>query len=126
MSNSAVSSVEHVSDEDSTETVFYPHLQTFNEFLNSRLDRVRRLSQEEKFCPVCQETSPDHMISVIDGCKHAFCFECISFWMDVSNKCPVCKKPFEQIERVNKITTLMPDGQVVLVDADNYKFKISS
>ncbi len=34
-------------------------------------------------------------------CGHLFCFNCIRAWAQEVNKCPLCKKKFNVIKKVN-------------------------
>lgn len=36
-----------------------------------------------------------------DNCIHIFCSSCIELWKKDSNKCPVCRKAFTTIKKVN-------------------------
>lgn len=43
----------------------------------------------DNICPICLDCCSD--ITTIDGCKHLFCFSCITSWAKITNKCPLCK-----------------------------------
>jgi hypothetical protein len=53
-------------------------------------------------CCICLDLSSKKDLSMINGCKHKFCFECIEKWSDRENTCPLCKERFGKIERVYK------------------------
>jgi len=42
-------------------------------------------------CPICDENLSD----VQTGCKHLFCEDCITTWLDKSNTCPYCREEIE-------------------------------
>lgn len=42
------------------------------------------------------------VVAKLDSCEHAFCFNCISEWSKVTNKCPLCKERFDQITKYSK------------------------
>ena len=35
----------------------------------------------------------------LNDCIHAFCFDCIKDWSDVTNECPLCKRKFNEITK---------------------------
>ena len=58
--------------------------------------------QHDSTCCICM-TEPDPAdLAAINICDHMFCFDCIEKWADRENTCPLCKKRFIKIERVNK------------------------
>ena len=58
--------------------------------------------QHESTCCICM-TEPDPAdLASINICEHMFCFDCIEKWADRENTCPLCKKRFVKIDRVNK------------------------
>lgn len=54
-------------------------------------------------CCICLEVPSYEDICSINVCIHNFCFGCIERWADLENTCPLCKKRFHTIERVNTI-----------------------
>ena len=53
---------------------------------------------EKEICSICLgEVENRGKIS----CDHAFCFDCIKKWSEVTNLCPTCKKPFTKITAVD-------------------------
>lgn len=53
-------------------------------------------------CCICMCDPEEGELSSIDGCDHAFCFECIEKWSERENTCPLCKIRFNRINRVDK------------------------
>ena len=51
-------------------------------------------------CPVCLSEFDDEIGKL--SCGHAYCFSCIKDWSDVTNRCPLCKVQFNQIEKTDK------------------------
>ena len=49
-------------------------------------------------CGVCLELFLD--ASVLDSCKHIFCFKCISEWVKKKPECPYCRSKFESVYHV--------------------------
>lgn len=45
-------------------------------------------------CPICLDMC--NMITVINCCKHTFCFHCISVWGKITPTCPLCKLGFTE------------------------------
>lgn len=54
-------------------------------------------------CCICLEIPSYEEICTIKVCIHNFCFGCIERWADLENTCPLCKKRFHTIERVNTL-----------------------
>ncbi|KAJ9469377.1 PHD and RING finger domain-containing protein [Diplonema papillatum] len=66
----------------------------------------KREEEEAEVCVICQDE-----ISFPCGslpCRHAFCYDCISQWTKRSNVCPVCKRRFSRLKKLNE------DGKVLL------------
>jgi hypothetical protein len=52
---------------------------------------------EEEDCAICLE-KPGVNRAVLDGCRHVFCFDCVTKWAQEScNQCPVCRVRFERV-----------------------------
>ncbi|OMJ78627.1 hypothetical protein SteCoe_21504 [Stentor coeruleus] len=51
-----------------------------------------RFMSNAKTCGICLNEIT--IQGVINSCRHEFCFDCISKWSDIENKCPVCKVRF--------------------------------
>lgn len=58
--------------------------------------------EEVVSCCICMSEPSLKNISTINGCKHHFCFDCISKWADRENTCPLCKSRFSRIHRIHK------------------------
>ena len=52
-------------------------------------------SLQDDTCPVCMETL-DHPVRL--ECKHVFCEECISQWLETESTCPICRSAVEKGE----------------------------
>ncbi|UKK02404.2 Requim, req/dpf2 [Theileria orientalis] len=55
-------------------------------------------------CIICSESMKSELkneIGVLDVCNHIFCFKCIKMWSDRANLCPLCKREFAHIRKVN-------------------------
>ena len=53
-------------------------------------------------CCICMCDIEPKDLTVVNGCDHKFCFECIDTWSARENTCPLCKVRFTKIERVSK------------------------
>ncbi|OMJ88709.1 hypothetical protein SteCoe_9250 [Stentor coeruleus] len=51
-----------------------------------------RFMSKAKICGIC--LSEISVQGCVGSCCHEFCFECISKWSDIENKCPICKVRF--------------------------------
>ena len=49
-------------------------------------------------CPICFKTSCKNKKL---NCYHEFCFDCIHKWYQKSDKCPICRKSFNLLNRHN-------------------------
>lgn len=58
-------------------------------------------------CCICQDVVELLAQGFLPVCEHKFHFECIVTWSKVTNLCPLCKKKFNQVTRVDS------DGNVV-------------
>jgi hypothetical protein len=58
--------------------------------------------EENCDCCICMTEPEPQELATINGCEHFFCFECIEKWADRENTCPLCKKRFSTINRVQK------------------------
>lgn len=50
-------------------------------------------------CTICMEENISVRAS-IPCCDHTFCFDCIVKWSKQENTCPLCKKRFRQIDKI--------------------------
>ena len=55
-------------------------------------------------CCICMSKPGYREVSSLDGCSHQYCFTCIAKWAETENTCPLCKKRFTKIARVNPLT----------------------
>lgn len=51
-------------------------------------------------CPICLESYIKK--SLINPCKHTFCFKCISKWSTINTICPICDKYFNCINAIDE------------------------
>ena len=60
------------------------------------------VESESASCCICMCEPEAEDLALINGCEHRFCFDCIEKWAERENTCPLCKKRFIKIDRVNK------------------------
>ena len=63
-------------------------------FQNKKIDSDNNLDNLD-ICAICLDQIKYK--SKINSCRHKFCFDCIKKWAEISNKCPLCKKTFNDI-----------------------------
>eukprot|EP00742_Colponemidia_sp_Colp-10_P010305 GILJ01011312.1.p1 GENE.GILJ01011312.1~~GILJ01011312.1.p1 ORF type:complete len:517 (+),score=64.62 GILJ01011312.1:145-1695(+) len=63
----------------------------------SSITAVESLSLEVIQCSICFDKVSEQ--GILNCCSHPFCFECIHTWSKSENKCPVCKRRFENLTR---------------------------
>mmetsp|Transcript_6467 Transcript_6467/g.10805 ORF Transcript_6467/g.10805 Transcript_6467/m.10805 type:complete len:202 (+) Transcript_6467:114-719(+) len=56
-------------------------------------------SDRKDDCTICLGTL-EGVLGILK-CKHTYCFECIENWSKQENSCPLCKKRFSFIDKVN-------------------------
>eukprot|EP00522_Entomoneis_paludosa_P001966 CAMPEP_0172472986 /NCGR_PEP_ID=MMETSP1065-20121228/68628_1 /TAXON_ID=265537 /ORGANISM="Amphiprora paludosa, Strain CCMP125" /LENGTH=411 /DNA_ID=CAMNT_0013231155 /DNA_START=606 /DNA_END=1841 /DNA_ORIENTATION=- len=76
---------------------------------NYETDEKAETNEENYSCCICMSEPNRQDLSVIDGCDHRFCFDCIAKWADRENTCPLCKVRFSNISRVHKSKTRRGD-----------------
>lgn len=68
----------------------------------AREKRLREAEQEQEQeedadlleCCICQEdTMRDPVTCCVKGCYHSYCRECIRRWLQISQRCALCKEP---------------------------------
>ena len=70
---------------------------------SSPIKSSRRLQLSEAKiadCSICADSL--NIPSMLSGCSHEFCLECIKRWAEVENKCPLCKVHFHSISYTTK------------------------
>ena len=55
-------------------------------------------------CAICLDKVTTQ--GVLDKCKHLFCFDCIIAWAEKENTCPLCKKRFHGVSKLDVILLL--------------------
>jgi len=76
-------------------------------------------------CQICleeiekQEINDDNFIFL--PCAHGFHINCINKWLEVNNKCPICKIPYfiQTEEQLNNYNTLENEGIVFVRYSNN-------
>ena len=53
-------------------------------------------SKTENICPICFNYCI--ILTRINNCTHIYCNKCISKWLEMSNKCPLCRRIFDKIK----------------------------
>lgn len=48
-------------------------------------------------CVICLDPIPQNTKCFAYSCLHAFCYGCLTKWMECKNDCPLCKRRLEQI-----------------------------
>lgn len=56
-------------------------------------------------CPICINTINGDQIC-ITNCTHKFCYDCLSRWLSVNNKCPNCRENIETFKYKKEINRL--------------------
>ncbi|KAM9311703.1 protein SCAF11-like [Gastrophryne carolinensis] len=51
-------------------------------------------------CPICLNNLPQE-VGFPEGCCHAFCISCILKWCEMSSSCPVDRKPFQTVYKMD-------------------------
>ncbi|XP_018109464.1 uncharacterized protein LOC100127298 isoform X2 [Xenopus laevis] len=54
-------------------------------------------------CPICLNFLRKDDVAFPENCYHAFCFTCILKWSETSTSCPVDRKPFQAVMKIDKI-----------------------
>ena len=60
------------------------------------VSQVTVAATQNDLCSICLCPLQDS-VSYLDGCKHQYCLQCISFWAKVKLNCPYCKAAFTTI-----------------------------
>jgi len=76
-------------------------------------ENKHREESTEVECAVCLSDVPTKDEASLDGCTHAFCFDCIKSWSDVTNSCPLCKAKFRKIVHHGTETTVVEKQQKI-------------
>ncbi|XP_018108008.1 protein SCAF11 isoform X2 [Xenopus laevis] len=53
-------------------------------------------------CPICLNFMRKD-VAFPENCYHAFCFTCILKWSETSTSCPVDRKPFQAVMKIDKV-----------------------
>lgn len=78
--------------------------------------RTSLRGEMEQPCPVCLEPLADPRLT---ACSHLFCKECCDHVADLTNNCPVCRAPWEEIRLVKPLR----DEELALFRAAHAKLK---
>ena len=74
-------------------------------------------------CGVCLEAFVD--ASVVDSCKHKFCFKRILEWVKKKPECPYCRSKFESVYHVidgTEVVTII--NEKIVADFDTSIFLV--
>ena len=52
-------------------------------------------------CLICMENLTNEIIYLNCTCNYSYHTKCINKWLNISFKCPICKKKFSQKKSVN-------------------------
>lgn len=81
--------------------------------------RARAMSVP-RTCAICLDgLSAD--AAKLKECEHSFCFDCIKHWAGVTNKCPLCKAVFSQIQRLDGTVTEDVEDRVQVATASGMR-----
>uniref|UniRef100_A0A6I8RIR2 SR-related CTD-associated factor 11 n=1 Tax=Xenopus tropicalis TaxID=8364 RepID=A0A6I8RIR2_XENTR len=67
---------------------------------NTRTSLVACFAKER--CPICLNFLRKD-VAYPENCYHAFCFTCILKWSETSTSCPVDRKPFHAVIKIDKV-----------------------
>jgi len=74
------------------------------------IDLFEKSNQLEQFiCPIGKGIFKNPTATPCDSGMHVFCNSCITTWLNVSNKCPLCSSFFDTTYRAPIIKNLMDD-----------------
>eukprot|EP01060_Flectonema_neradi_P041118 TRINITY_DN963_c6_g1_i1.p1 TRINITY_DN963_c6_g1~~TRINITY_DN963_c6_g1_i1.p1 ORF type:complete len:115 (+),score=12.18 TRINITY_DN963_c6_g1_i1:53-397(+) len=74
----------------------------------------RRKSSKRPVCGICHDpviirgmitTKKRGTKGEGSGCGHLYCFECIGKWATVSNSCPLCRREFNRLFKIQVNTS---------------------
>ena len=68
------------------------------------------LSDFEIRCPICLGRTYNTVRP--SNCTHFFCSLCLTKWVKLSNKCPVCRNKILSITKVDVLKLAKPDSQL--------------
>ena len=54
-------------------------------------DLLSKINVNYKYiCPICMNECESPVKS--NSCNHIFCFDCLGTWLEINNKCPMCRR----------------------------------
>ena len=59
--------------------------------VSSKINQISERIVDNNLCPICYSVTSTKTISKC--CNNSFCLSCITKWLTVQNKCPLCKEP---------------------------------
>ena len=66
-------------------------------------------------CPICINTINKDQLC-ITNCSHEFCYDCLSRWLSINNKCPNCRgiiETFKYKDMINRLYIIYNDNEDV-------------
>jgi len=54
-------------------------------------------SSNKQECAICLEDLSIEKMTILDGCIHRFCYQCIENWLKVRSCCPLCKEEVQLV-----------------------------
>ena len=62
------------------------------------------LNNSSDICSICLDI-PTSIIK-LDNCSHTFCKGCITRWKKINKICPLCRTPFNKIEKLTNFSNI--------------------
>ncbi|XP_054709629.1 uncharacterized protein LOC129219306 [Uloborus diversus] len=59
------------------------------------------MDEMDNICPICFDEFDDKQIASTNVCDHLFCFSCLEKWAKLGSYCPVDRKRFKKIIKLN-------------------------
>jgi hypothetical protein len=111
---------------------YYPHTQPFYEepiypepiYAQPKqpVNPANGERMDPSFCPICYDENITYKATVVP-CGHIFCIGCLEAWTNQTNRCPLCKRKYPQINvfKDNQLikTLQVPDKELVFEEHEN-------
>ena len=70
-------------------------------------------------CPICHELKDDMgVIGGRVGCRHSMCRQCVKEWLNIENRCPMCRKVFHRVDFPLTPTIRIHEDKIQKVPSD--------